>query len=87
MGSISSQYKQIGNAIPVNLAHAVGNKLIALLNNIQARIEVPEMNGIEEKENTIEQMGLFESEGKCKVNKHNKALHADGNFAALPCRW
>ena len=33
-GSISSQYKQIGNAVPVNLATAVGKKLIALLNNI-----------------------------------------------------
>jgi DNA (cytosine-5)-methyltransferase 1 len=37
MGSISSQYKQIGNAVPVNLAQAMGHKLIALLNNIEAR--------------------------------------------------
>ena len=35
MGSVSSQYKQIGNAVPVNLAHAIGIKLIALLNNIE----------------------------------------------------
>ena len=35
IGSVSSQYKQIGNAVPVNLAHAMGNKLIALLNNIE----------------------------------------------------
>ncbi|MFI3220133.1 MAG: DNA (cytosine-5-)-methyltransferase [Methylococcales bacterium] len=32
MGSMSAQYKQIGNAVPVNLAHAVGNSLIDLLN-------------------------------------------------------
>ncbi|MDB3870141.1 DNA (cytosine-5-)-methyltransferase, partial [Candidatus Thioglobus sp.] len=32
-GSVSSQYKQIGNAVPVNLAHSMGLKLIALLNN------------------------------------------------------
>lgn len=37
-GSISSQYRQIGNAVPVNLALAVGRKLVALLNNIERRI-------------------------------------------------
>jgi len=30
VGSVSSQYKQIGNAIPVNLAHAPGKKIIEL---------------------------------------------------------
>lgn len=30
-GSISSQYKQIGNAVPVNLAYAVGKSLVSLL--------------------------------------------------------
>jgi DNA (cytosine-5)-methyltransferase 1 len=35
LGSISSQYKQIGNAVPVNLAHTMAIKLIALLNNIE----------------------------------------------------
>ncbi|MFK5969049.1 MAG: DNA (cytosine-5-)-methyltransferase [Candidatus Marithrix sp.] len=40
VGSISNQYKQIGNAVPVNLAHAVGRKLMALLNNIKNKIEV-----------------------------------------------
>jgi site-specific DNA-cytosine methylase len=34
------QYKQIGNAVPVNLAHAMGKKLIVLLNNIENCIEV-----------------------------------------------
>lgn len=38
-GSISSQYKQIGNAVPVNLALAVGKSLIAALNNIECNIE------------------------------------------------
>ncbi|MBL0710966.1 MAG: DNA cytosine methyltransferase [Colwellia sp.] len=41
-GSMSNQYKQIGNAVPVNLAHAIGKKLIALLNNIENCIEVTE---------------------------------------------
>lgn len=33
-GSLSSQYKQIGNAVPVNLAWAVGRSLVRLLNDI-----------------------------------------------------
>jgi len=32
-GSMSSQYKQIGNAVPVNMAHALGRALIRLLND------------------------------------------------------
>ena len=34
-GSTMSQYKQIGNAVPVNLAEALGRSLIALLNAIE----------------------------------------------------
>lgn len=34
-GALSSQYKQIGNAVPVNLAYAIGRRLIALLNQIE----------------------------------------------------
>ena len=34
VGSISSQYKQIGNAVPVNLGYAIGRALIRLLNKI-----------------------------------------------------
>lgn len=34
-GTMSSKYKQIGNAVPVNLAWAVGRSLIRLLNQIQ----------------------------------------------------
>lgn len=33
-GSLSSQYKQIGNAVPVNLAYAMGRALVRLLNQI-----------------------------------------------------
>ena len=33
-GSLSNQYKQIGNAVPINLAYAVGRSLIKLLNDI-----------------------------------------------------
>ncbi len=34
-GALTSQYKQIGNAVPVNLAFAVGRSLIRLLNNLE----------------------------------------------------
>lgn len=34
-GPLSAQYKQIGNAVPVNLAFAVGRSLIRLLNDIE----------------------------------------------------
>lgn len=33
-GSVTAQYRQIGNAVPSNLAQAVGHRLVALLNGI-----------------------------------------------------
>ncbi|MCE2978118.1 MAG: DNA cytosine methyltransferase [Pseudanabaena sp.] len=35
VGALTSQYKQIGNAVPVNLAYSVGQSLIGLLNSIE----------------------------------------------------
>lgn len=35
-GSVTSQYRQIGNAVPVNLALAMGRSLIRLLNEIKS---------------------------------------------------
>jgi DNA (cytosine-5)-methyltransferase 1 len=40
IGSVSSQYKQIGNAVPVDLAHAVGRSMISLLNSIEAKVDI-----------------------------------------------
>jgi len=34
-GPLTAQYRQIGNAVPVNLAYAVGRSLITLLNDIE----------------------------------------------------
>jgi DNA (cytosine-5)-methyltransferase 1 len=34
-GNLTEQYKQIGNAVPVNLAYAVGRSLIRLFNDIE----------------------------------------------------
>lgn len=49
-GSLTSQYKQIGNAVPVNLGHALGISLVKLLNDIYSsdlKTELPviEQNG------------------------------------------
>ena len=35
IGSMSSKYKQIGNAVPVNLGYAIGKSLINFLNQIE----------------------------------------------------
>ncbi len=39
-GPLTAQYKQIGNAVPVNLAYAVGRSVIRLLNDIESAHEV-----------------------------------------------
>ena len=36
-GNMNDQYKQIGNAVPVNLAYAIGRSLIRLFNEIDAQ--------------------------------------------------
>ncbi len=45
-GNMLDQYKQIGNAVPVNLAFAIGRSLIRLLNDIDA--QYPEESQFEE---------------------------------------
>lgn len=82
-GSVSSQYKQIGNAVPVNLAEAVGKKLIELLNNIESSIEVPKSQSI--KEIRAEQMSLFESRSEYKTKAQKKVLQSGDNFVAFHC--
>ncbi len=47
MGSISNQYKQIGNAVPINLAYAIGRSLIKILNDIH----LAEIQNLEQIEN------------------------------------
>lgn len=37
-GTVASQYKQIGNAVPVNLAWAMGRALVRLLNQIEQSV-------------------------------------------------
>ena len=45
-GNLTEQYKQIGNAVPVNLAYAIGRSLIRLFNEIEA--QKPEESQFEE---------------------------------------
>ena len=40
-GPLTAQYKQIGNAVPVNLAYAIGRSLVRLLNDIEAVTNTP----------------------------------------------
>lgn len=37
-GSLGAQYKQIGNAVPINLAYAIGRALVRLLNDIETKL-------------------------------------------------
>jgi DNA (cytosine-5)-methyltransferase 1 len=57
-GSISSQYRQIGNAVPVNLAAAVGRSLVGLLNNIELKIECPRQLAVCAPINRSQQLSL-----------------------------
>lgn len=55
MGSLSAQYKQIGNAVPVNLSYALGRSLIRLFNEIESILP--------------ESSALADNFGYCPVNK------------------
>lgn len=53
-GNVSDQYKQIGNAVPVNLAYAIGRSLIRLFNDIDA--QNPEESQFEEANRIAHEM-------------------------------
>jgi len=53
-GSMASKYKQIGNAVPVNLAWAIGRSLIRLFNDIQQVMP-------EETSNVTDVIGYFKN--------------------------
>ena len=53
-GNLTDQYKQIGNAVPVNLAFAIGRSLIRLFNDIDA--QMPEESHFEEANRTAHEM-------------------------------
>lgn len=51
-GPVSAQYKQIGNAVPVNLAHAMGRALVRLLNQIED-LDSKKTRGLTEFDNQV----------------------------------
>lgn len=53
-GTVTDQYKQIGNAVPVNLAYAIGRSLIRLFNDIDA--QNPEETRFEEANRIAKEM-------------------------------
>lgn len=57
-GPVSAQYKQIGNAVPVNLAHAMGRALIRLLNQIEESKTEP--NSVQKPRQKSKNPSLFE---------------------------
>lgn len=56
MGSQSSQYKQIGNAVPVNLGFHIAKSLIAMLDGI---VDAKNMDVVRKSENPVVQVPLF----------------------------
>ena len=59
-GSMSNQYKQIGNAVPVNLATAIGRSLVTLLNDIELNQPVAEFDDLPSWRCSPEQLALWE---------------------------
>src|SRR5690606_6205626 len=48
VGSLSNQYKQIGNAVPVNLAKELGYAIVEFLNKIYALEEIEQSKSLEQ---------------------------------------
>lgn len=65
-GSMSDKYKQIGNAVPVNLAWAVGRSLIRLFNDIQRIMPENTQNCTEAVREIMHKQSLLEV-----VKNHN----------------
>lgn len=59
-GNQIAQYKQIGNAVPVNLAWAVGRSLIRLLNELDNKGLIPKNEDCTQLHHYIKLDGLFE---------------------------
>ena len=62
-GNLTAQYKQIGNAVPVNLAYAIGRSLIRMFNEIDAAN--PEESQFEEADDIARKM-LPPRPGSCR---------------------
>ncbi len=71
-GSLSSQYRQIGNAVPVNLAKAMGRSLVALLNSINERFSLVTDDEMPAREMSPEQVAfVWEKRNKYRLITSN----------------
>lgn len=62
-GTLSAQYKQIGNAVPVNLAWAVGRAVMRLMNQIE-QIDRGGTSGFSEDEKYSNEVHYYTSQGE-----------------------
>lgn len=60
-GNLTAQYKQIGNAVPVNLAWAVGRSLIRLFNDIAVLGLIPKNKDVRYSRHCTKLHGIFDS--------------------------
>lgn len=59
-GNLTAQYKQIGNAVPVNLAWAIGRSLIRLFNDMAALGLISDKKDVGSVNHYIKLHGMFE---------------------------
>lgn len=71
-GTISSQYKQIGNAVPVNLSWAIGRSLIRMFNQMVDVIEFDNCKNLKRYTPCNKLHGLFEGLACDKQESYNK---------------
>lgn len=74
-GNMTAQYKQIGNAVPVNLAWAIGRSLIRLFNSLAELGLVSEHNDINATRHYTKLHGIFEGMVYEKSTKYSPSSH------------
>lgn len=81
VGSLSSQYKQIGNAVPINMAWAVGRSLIRMFNDLYTNGKIKPIMISPEIRHYTALHGLFEGMVCEKGRKYKKRVNKkDGNI-------
>lgn len=81
-GNLTAQYKQIGNAVPVNLAWALGRSLIRLFNDMAALNLISEHDDHSRIRHYTKRHGMFEGlvcdqTGKFSANSHEQEADAE----------
>lgn len=74
-GNLTAQYKQIGNAVPVNLAWAIGRSLIRLFNSLAELGLVSSHNDINATRHYTKLHGIFEGMVYEKRAKYSSSSH------------